>query len=160
MMLDAAHARRIPVLIGSAGGGGGRPQVEWLVNVYREICRERGYGFPPATIQAEIDKGWLKAKVAGGQVTPLALLDPLTSEPIDAATRIVARMGDEPFQKALDLGAEVVIAGRACDASVIASLPIRAGFDHALAIHMGKILEGGAGPPDPPPRAHKGAVSP
>jgi hypothetical protein len=54
-------------------------------------------------------------------------------------------MGDEPFQKALDLGAEVVIAGRACDASVIAALPIRAGFDRALAIHMGKILEcGGA----------------
>ena len=33
MMLDAAHARRIPVLIGSAGGGGGRPHLEWLVNV-------------------------------------------------------------------------------------------------------------------------------
>src|SRR6266849_3390961 len=61
----------------------------------------------------------------------------------DAATRIVAQMGDEPFQKALDLGAEVVIAGRACDASVIAALPIRAGFDRALAIHMGKILECG-----------------
>lgn len=145
MMLDAAHARRIPVLIGSAGGGGGRPHVEWLVNVYREICRERGYHFRTATIQAEIDKGWLKAKVARGQVTPLDRLDPLTGETIDAATRIVAQMGDEPFQKALDLGAEVVIAGRACDASVIAALPIRRGFDRALAIHMGKILEcGGA----------------
>jgi hypothetical protein len=145
MMLDAAHARRIPVLIGSAGGGGGRPHLEWLVNVYGEICRERGYRFRTATIHAEIDKGWLKAKVARGQVTPLDLLDPLTGETIDAATRIVAQMGDEPFQKALDLGAEVVIAGRACDASVIAALPIRAGFDRALAIHMGKILEcGGA----------------
>lgn len=145
MMLDAAHARRIPVLIGSAGGGGGRPHLEWLVNVYGEICRERGYRFRTATIHAEIDKGWLKAKVARGQVTPLDLLDPLTGETIDAATRIVAQMGDEPFQRALDLGAEVVIAGRACDASVIAALPIRAGFDRALAIHMGKILEcGGA----------------
>jgi len=145
MMLDAAHARRIPVLIGSAGGGGGRPHLEWLVNVYGEICRERDYRFRTATIHAEIDKGWLKAKVARGQVTPLDLLDPLTEETIDAATRIVAQMGDEPFQKALDLGAEVVIAGRACDASVIAALPIRAGFDRALAIHMGKILEcGGA----------------
>lgn len=145
MMLDAAHARHIPVLIGSAGGGGGRPHLEWLVNVYGEICRERGYRFRTATIHAEIDKGWLKAKVARGQVTPLDLLDPLTGETIDAATRIVAQMGDEPFQKALDLGAEVVIAGRACDASVIAALPIRAGFDRALAIHMGKILEcGGA----------------
>jgi hypothetical protein len=145
MMLEAAHARRIPVLIGSAGGGGGRPHVEWLMEVYREICRERRYRFRTATIQAEIDKMWLEAKVARGQVTPLDLSTPLTAETIETATRIVAQMGDEPFQKALDLGAEVVIAGRACDASVIAALPIRAGFDRALAIHMGKILEcGGA----------------
>jgi hypothetical protein len=133
------------VLIGSAGGGGGRPHVEWLLGVYREICREHGYRFRTATIQAEVDKGWLKAKVARGQVTPLDLPDALSVETIDGATRIVAQMVDEPFQKALDLGADVVIAGRACDASVIAALPIRAGFDRALAIHMGKILEcGGA----------------
>lgn len=145
MMLEAAQARRIPVLIGSAGGGGGRPHLEWLVDVYREICRERGYRFRTATIQAEVDKGWLKAKIAGGQVTALDVSHPLTVETVDAAARIVAQMGDEPFQKALDLGAEVVIAGRACDASVMAALPIRAGFDRALAIHMGKILEcGGA----------------
>ncbi|HEV8439080.1 MAG TPA: acyclic terpene utilization AtuA family protein [Methylomirabilota bacterium] len=145
MMLEAADARHIPVLIGSAGGGGGRPHVEWLVDVYREICRERGYRFRTAIIQAEIDKAWLRAKVARGQVTPLDLSEPLTGDTIEGATRIVAQMGDEPFQKALDLGAEVIIAGRACDASVIAALPIRAGFDRALAIHMGKILEcGGA----------------
>ena len=145
MMLDAAHARRIPVLIGSAGGGGGRPHVEWLVDVYREICREKGYRFRTAVIQAEIDKAWLKDKIARGRVTPLDLPDALTVETVDAATRIVAQMGDEPFQRALDLGAQVVIAGRACDASVIAALPVRAGFERALAIHVGKILEcGGA----------------
>jgi hypothetical protein len=80
MMLEAAQARRIPVLIGSAGGGGGRPHLEWLVDVYREICRERGYRFRTATIQAEVDKGWLKAKIAGGQVTALDVSHPLTVE--------------------------------------------------------------------------------
>ena len=145
MMLEAAAERHIPVLIGSAGGGGGRPHIEWLVDVYREICRERGYRFRTATIQAEIDRAWLKDKVAGGRVRPLDVPEALTAATVDAATRIVGQMGDEPFQKALDLGAEVVIAGRACDASVIAALPIRAGFDRALAVHMGKILEcGGA----------------
>jgi hypothetical protein len=54
-------------------------------------------------------------------------------------------MGVEPFLACLEAGAEVVIAGRACDAAVIAALPIRAGFDPGLALHMGKILEcGGA----------------
>jgi hypothetical protein len=145
MMLDAARARRIPVLIGSAGGGGGRPHVEWLVDVYREICREQGHRFRAAVIQAEVDKSWLKDRIARGRVTPLDIADALTARTVDEATRIVAQMGDEPLQRALDLGAEVVIAGRACDASVIAALPLRAGFDRALAIHMGKILEcGGA----------------
>lgn len=145
LMLEAAQTRRIPTLIGSAGGGGGRPHLEWLLDVYREICRERGYRFRTATIQAEVDKAWLKVKIARGHVAPLDVATPLTDATVDAATRIVAQMGDEPFQAALDLGAEVVIAGRACDASVVAALPIRAGFDRALAIHMGKILEcGGA----------------
>ena len=35
MILEAAQARRIPVLIGSAGGGGGTPHLEWTLDVYR-----------------------------------------------------------------------------------------------------------------------------
>src|SRR6185312_14180337 len=48
MILDAARERRIPVLIGSAGGGGGRPHLEWTIELYRELCRERGYRFRTA----------------------------------------------------------------------------------------------------------------
>jgi len=41
--------------------------------------------------------------------------------------------------------AEVIIAGRAYDPAPIGALPMRAGFDPGLVIHMGKILEcGGA----------------
>ena len=47
----------------------------------------------------------------------------------------------EPFIKALDEGADVILAGRSYDPSVFASLPIKEGFDKGLAIHMGKILE-------------------
>ena len=44
----ALDARRragegIPVLVGTAGGGGGRPHLEWLMEIAREICQERGY---------------------------------------------------------------------------------------------------------------------
>jgi len=145
MILDAAHQRRIPVLIGSAGGGGGRPHVEWTLDLYRELCRERGYRFRTAVIDAEVDRGWLRSQVAGGRVRPLDHDRALTATEVDAATRIVAQMGVEPFLAALEAGAEVVIAGRACDAAVIAAFPIRAGFDSGLALHMGKILEcGGA----------------
>ena len=145
MILDAARDRRIPVLIGSAGGGGGRPHLEWTIDLYRELCRERGYRFRTAVIDAEVDRGWLRAQVAGGRVRPLDHDRALTAADVDQAARIVAQMGVEPFLAALDAGAEVVIAGRACDAAVIAAFPIRAGHDPGLALHMGKILEcGGA----------------
>jgi hypothetical protein len=145
MILEAAHARRIPVLVGSAGGGGGRPHVEWLLDVYREVCAEGGYRFRTAVIGAEVDRDWLKAKVAAGRVAPLDCHRALTPADVDASARIVAQMGAEPLVRALDLGAEVVIAGRACDAAVVAAPALRAGFDAALALHMGKILEcGGA----------------
>jgi hypothetical protein len=50
-------------------------------------------------------------------------------------------MGVEPFIKALDMGAEVIIAGRAYDPSVFASYCIQQGFNPGLALHMGKIME-------------------
>lgn len=145
MILEAAAARRVPVLIGSAGGGGGRPHVAWTLDVHRELCRERGWRFRTAVVQAEVDPAWLEAQLAAGRVTPLDLREPLTPETIRRSVRIVAQMGVEPFLRALDLGAEVVIAGRACDAAVIGAVPLRAGFDPGLVVHMGKILEcGGA----------------
>lgn len=145
MILDAAYARKIPVLIGSAGGGGARPHLEWTLEIYREVLRERGYRFRTAVIGAEIDKAWLKQRLAEGRISPLDHGRPLTAKEIDRAVRIVAQMGFEPFIRALDQGAQVVIAGRAYDPAVIGALPMREGFDPGLVIHMGKILEcGGA----------------
>ena len=145
MILEAASARRIPVLVGSAGGGGGRPHLEYTLEVYREICRERGYRFRTAVIDAEVDKAWLKRQIARGRVSALDVATELTEAAVDRSARVVAQMGVEPLLRALDLGAEVVIAGRACDAAVMAAPAMRAGFDRALAYHLGKILEcGGA----------------
>ena len=63
---------------------------------------------------------------------------------LDETVSLVAQMGHEPICAALEAGADVIIAGRACDNLVIASYPIWQGADPALAIHMGKILECGA----------------
>jgi hypothetical protein len=50
-------------------------------------------------------------------------------------------MGVEPIARALDMGAGVVIAGRAYDPAVFAAEAVQRGYDRALAIHLGKILE-------------------
>src|SRR3546814_13938098 len=50
-------------------------------------------------------------------------------------------MGMEPFMRALDAGAEVIIAGRACDDAIFAAMPVLRGFPPGLSLHCGKILE-------------------
>src|SRR5215472_2906017 len=103
-ILEAATARRIPVLVGSAGGGGARPHLDYTLDVYREICRERGYHFRTAVIDAEVDKIWLKAQITRGRVQPLDVTAELTHDEVDRSAHIVAQMGVEPFLRALDLG--------------------------------------------------------
>ena len=58
------------MLIGSAGGGGGRPHLEWTIDLYRELCRERGYRFRTAVIGAEVDRGWLRRPGGGRPGAP------------------------------------------------------------------------------------------
>jgi hypothetical protein len=71
-------------------------------------------------------------------------MEPLTDDAIESSLHMVAMMGAEPIQAALKEGADVVLAGRASDASIFAALPLLEGFDPALCWHAGKILECGA----------------
>ncbi len=145
MILDAAHAGAIPVLIGSAGGAGGDTHLDWLIDIYLDLCRERGYSFRTARISAEIDRNWLRQRLDAGAVAPLDCKQTLTRADIDAASRIVGQMGFEPFLAAIDAGAQVVIAGRAFDPAMMGAHAWMRGFDRGLVVHMGKLLEcGGA----------------
>jgi len=84
----------------------------------------------------------LKRRMANGRsLESLGPEQPLTDAAIDRSGPICAQMGVEPIAKALEQGADVVIAGRACDDVLFAALPVMRGFDQGLALHMGKILE-------------------
>lgn len=141
IMIPAALEAGIPVLIGTGGGSGGRPHVEFNLRIIEEIAREKKLNFRLAVIQSEMDKELVKRKLAKGEVVPLHPAGPITTEDVDEAVRIVAQMGEEPFIEALNAGAQVILAGRAYDPSVFSALAIREGFDKGLAIHLGKILE-------------------
>ena len=115
--------------------------LESAVGMIRDIAKEDRLSFRMATIRAEIGKAELKRRMAEMPLESLGPEGALAPETIDRCGPIVAQMGTEPFMKALDAGAEVIVAGRACDDAVFAALPVLRGFDPGLALHCGKILE-------------------
>src|SRR5258706_4347092 len=122
--LRAGLEKGIPVIVGTAGGAGGRPHVEWMRDIAIELAAENGWRFKMATIQAEVSKDLLLERLASGDVTTFESGIDLTRDRVVKAERIVAQMGPEPIVEALRARAQVVIAGRACDDAVIAAYPI------------------------------------
>ena len=140
-LLEAAVTAKIPLIIGSAGFAGAELHLQATLMVLRNIAEEMGLHFRMAVIHAEIEKEYVRAKLRDGKVAPLGPVPELTEEEVDASVRIVGQMGVEPFVKALEAGAQVIVAGRANDPSMFAALPFLEGFDRGLALHMAKILE-------------------
>jgi hypothetical protein len=143
-ILTGGYERNIPVVIGSAGGAGAKTHVDWTMEIVEQIVRESGFSFETAVIYADVDRDYLHQKLDENQIEPLGPVPELTHASIESAVRIVGQMGSEPIIGALDHEAQLIVAGRAYDPAPFAALPIRGGFDPALALHLGKILECGA----------------
>lgn len=143
LMLSAAISQGIPVLVGTAGTAGGRPHLERTLAIVRDLARERGWHFKLAAIDSELDRDFLLDAYRKGRITPLDPAPELNEQTIERAERFVGMMGVEPFQRALQAGAQVIIAGRSTDTSIFAALPILHGIPTGIAWHAGKILECG-----------------
>lgn len=144
MLIRHSRAANIPLIVGSAGGAGSGVQVDRIAGLVREIAAELKLSFKLATIRSDIPLERARQAVRDDEIIDFEVGSPLTVDDLDATVSLVAQMGHEPICAALEAGADVIIAGRACDDSVIAAYPIWRGADQALAIHMGKILECGA----------------
>lgn len=141
IIISAALEEGIPVIIGTAGGSGGEAHLEWNVNIIREIAREKRINFKMAVIHAEVSKDFVLEKLSQGKVSPLHPAPELKKDELARTVRIVGQMGIEPFIKALEMEAQVIVAGRAYDPAVFAAFAVKKGYNKGLAIHMGKILE-------------------
>lgn len=141
LMLEAGLTEGIPIVIGSAGGSGGDPHLRWNLEIIREIAGERKWRFKIATVGAEIPLEQVRRWNREGRIEPLPPGPELAQEPLEATVRVVGQMGMEPVMKALETGAEVVLAGRCYDPAVFAAPAVRRGFNPGPAIHLGKILE-------------------
>lgn len=146
LMLRAAIAARIPMVIGTCGGAGGAPHLDLVARMVREIAREEGLHFKLALIHAEQDKALIKRRMAQGRVKPLGRMEQLDEATVNRAERIVALMGPEPYMRALDQGAQVVLGGRSSDPAPFAAVAMRGQLPPAPAWYAGKMLECGATP--------------
>lgn len=145
LRLGLLRARRagVPLIIGSAGTAGGEPHLQVTLELLIRLAREEDLHFRTALIHSEIPRALLKRALGEGRIRPLPGVGELEEATVESAARIVGQMGTEPFIRALEGGAEVVLAGRACDTAVFASLPLMEGYDPGLAFHMAKIMECG-----------------
>jgi hypothetical protein len=144
LMLKAAIGAKIPLVVGSCGGAGTSMQVDVVADIVREIAREEGLSFKMALIRADQAKSDVHRWLGEGRLKPLRNVPELTDREIDATSNIVAMMGPDPFAKALDAGAQVVLAGRSSDPAPWAACATRAQLPPGPAWYAGKMLECGA----------------
>lgn len=148
-MLRAAKAQDIPVVVGSCGGSGAAPHLQWTREIVEEILAEEKLSLRLGLISADVSAERVLAAMAHGDITPPRGHGALSEEAVRDSSHIVAQMGVEPIIEALGEGCDVILAGRAYDPAVFAALPIMRGYDPGLAIHLGKILECAAIAADP-----------
>ena len=143
LIITAAARAGIPVLIGSAGGSGGRVHVEHTVSIVRQIIRDHAlYALRSAVIWADIPKEMIRQRLLEGRVVPLGNEVPeLTPKHLEETVSVVAQMGHEPFRRALEQGYQLIIGGRAYDPSPFAAFCEYRGLKLAYGYHIGKILE-------------------
>ncbi|KAI3539666.1 hypothetical protein CABS01_06262 [Colletotrichum abscissum] len=142
-ILAACYHHKIKVLIGSAGGDGSNKHVAEMLDLVKEITESNGYSFKVATIQAGMDREWIKSRISQNRVGPCGPVEPLVSEVVDGAVDVVAQMGSEPYIEALKGDPDIIIGGRSYDPAPFAAFSISRGVLPDVAWHMGKIMECG-----------------
>ena len=141
LVLGACLEAGVPLIIGSAGTAGARPQLERVAAMLSEIAQERGLSFRLATITSDIPADTVVQAWREGRLVPLGPMPEPSEQDIRACSHIVGQCGLETVQRALATDPDVVLAGRACDTALFAALPVMLGYDPALALHMAKIIE-------------------
>jgi len=141
LVLQAARAIDVPLIIGTAGTAGAAPHLETTLALLREIACEHGLRFRMASIRADLPRERVRRALAAGELRALGAHLPVTDADLDACTHLVGQMGCEPFERALALEPDVIVAGRACDTAIFASIPKRLGFNMAHVMHLSKIIE-------------------
>ncbi len=149
LLIRGARRAGIPLLVGSCATSGRDWGVDQFADIARRVAKEAGETFTIARIYAEVSPDLVIERMRAGRIHPIDPAPPYDEDAVRRSLRIVSVMGAEPFQEALDLGADVVLAGRATDTAIFAAIPLARGFDPGLVWHAGKIAECGTASAEP-----------
>lgn len=140
-VLVAARRLNVPLIIGSAGTAGAGPHLDATLEMIRSIAEEHQLHFRLASIRADLKPERVIQALEAGLLHALGGELPITAADLIASAHIVGQMGCAPFEQALELDPDVIIAGRACDTAIFAAIPKVLGFNMANVMHMAKIIE-------------------
>lgn len=146
-ILSGIGEKKIPLIIGSAGGAGTKANVDYIVQTIKEICAELGLRKKIARIYADVPKELVMKKLESGKISSCSSAPELKKEDVEETVHMVAQMGAEPILKALleNPGVDIIVAGRAYDPSPYAAFCMYKGITNpGICWHMGKIMECGA----------------
>lgn len=142
LMIGRAE-RGVPLLIGSCGTSGTDAGVDWMAAICEEVARELGQTVSIALLYSEQQVPVLIERLAEGKITPLPPSGDATPDLFAGCDHVVALMGFEPFARAIEAGADIVLAGRTTDTAVIAAVPLMRGLPPGACWHAAKIAECG-----------------
>jgi len=142
LLLLAARKLKVPLIVGNCCGAGTARGVDEYRTLIGEIAKQESLGaFKLARIYSDVKKQELHRAIDAGDVEGLGMPAPLTHHDVDSTANIVAMMGVDPIVRALDDGAEVIVAGRACDDALHAAFPLHRGYPREIAFLAGKTME-------------------
>lgn len=95
-ILTACYHLKIKVLIGSVGGDGSDKHVDEMFAIVSGIADRLGFSFKVATVNAGMDRGLIKSRIAAAKVSPCGPVPELLPDVVDGAVDVVAQMGAEP----------------------------------------------------------------
>ena len=143
-LMQARAEAECPLVIGTAGTCGTDSAVDWMLDITREIAAEQGRPLKIAVLRSSQQPANIAQAFDAGRITPLPNAPEINAVQIESCTNIVALAGAEQITRALNTGADIIIAGRTTDTAIIAALPLQNGCHAGGAWHGAKIGECGA----------------
>ncbi len=144
LAMPLALEQKAPFIIGTAGGAGSDAHVEWLLDIIREIAKEKNLSFKLGVIYSDVTKDYVLKKLEEGKIVDMSPEFPLDKASVENSAKIVSQIGIAPVIRLLEEKVDIIVSGRLCDTAIYAAPCIYEGYDHGLAFHMAKIMECGA----------------